>query len=143
MVTAIREVRANDQLKNQDKIKVFANSEQPEFFSKYNGLLKKLCGIEQIELVSDKVEDTQSVNLKNHQLYIDTGKEIDVEAEIEKITEELNYTKGFLKSVEKKLSNERFVNNAPEAVVNKEKQKQADAEATIVKLENRLAELEQ
>jgi valyl-tRNA synthetase len=55
----------------------------------------------------------------------------DVEEELKKLEEELKYTKGFLNSVMKKLSNERFVNNAPEAVVANEKAKQADAEAKI------------
>ena len=64
---------------------------------------------------------------------------IDVEEELKKLTEELNYTKGFLISVMKKLSNDRFVNNAPEAVVEKEKAKQADAEAKIKVLEERIA----
>ncbi|MEM9649954.1 MAG: hypothetical protein AAF969_15865, partial [Bacteroidota bacterium] len=57
------------------------------------------------------------------------------------ITEELNYTKGFLQSVQKKLSNERFVNNAPEKVVAIEKKKAADAEAKIETLEKSLASL--
>jgi valyl-tRNA synthetase len=66
------------------------------------------------------------------------GESVDVEAEIKKIEEELNYTRGFLNSVLKKLSNERFVNNAPAAVVENEQQKQADAEARIKVLEEQL-----
>ena len=67
---------------------------------------------------------------------------IDVEAEIKKLTEELNYTEGFLKSVQKKLSNERFVNNAPEQVVASEKKKEADAMAKIETLRSSLASLQ-
>jgi valyl-tRNA synthetase len=66
---------------------------------------------------------------------------IDVEAELEKLGEELKYTEGFLNSVMKKLSNERFVNNAPEAVVATEKKKMADAEARIKVLKEQLAGL--
>jgi valyl-tRNA synthetase len=66
---------------------------------------------------------------------------LDVEEELKKLEEELKYTKGFLNSVIKKLSNERFVNNAPEAVVAKEKAKQADAEAKIKVLEEQIASL--
>ena len=62
----------------------------------------------------------------------------DVEAEIKKIEEELKYTKGFLISVSKKLSNERFVSNAPEKVVAVEKKKMADAEAKVKILEEKL-----
>jgi len=64
-----------------------------------------------------------------------------VEAEKEKIQEELSYTEGFLKSVDKKLSNERFVNNAPEQVVAVEKAKKADAEAKIEALKASLKSL--
>ena len=67
---------------------------------------------------------------------------IDVEAEIKKLTEELNYTKGFLKSVQKKLSNERFVSGAPEQVVASEKKKEADALAKIETLKSSLASLQ-
>jgi valyl-tRNA synthetase len=66
---------------------------------------------------------------------------INVEEEIAKITEELNYTEGFLKSVRKKLSNERFVNNAPEQVVKMEQNKEADALARIETLKASLASL--
>ena len=66
---------------------------------------------------------------------------IDVEAEIEKLTDELNYTQGFLKSVQKKLSNERFVSGAPEQVVASEKKKEADALAKIETLKASLISL--
>jgi len=67
---------------------------------------------------------------------------IDVEAEIKKLTEELSYTEGFLKSVQKKLSNERFVAGAPEQVVASEKKKEADALAKIETLKASLASLD-
>ena len=67
---------------------------------------------------------------------------IDVDAEIKKLTEELNYTQGFLKSVQKKLSNERFVAGAPEQVVASEKKKEADALSKIETLKSSLASLE-
>ena len=66
---------------------------------------------------------------------------VDVAAEILKLEEELKYTRGFLKSVQKKLANERFVNSAPEQVVALERKKAADAEATIETLEKSLANL--
>jgi valyl-tRNA synthetase len=63
---------------------------------------------------------------------------VDVEAEIKKLEEELKYAQGFLKSVEAKLSNERFVSGAPAAVVDKERKKKADAEAKIAVIEQQL-----
>ena len=87
------------------------------------------------------MEDSAAITLKNHQLYVVTGKTINVEEEKAKLEEELEYTKGFLQSVQKKLANKGFVNNAPTAVVAKEEQKKADAEATIEALQKRLQEL--
>ena len=78
---------------------------------------------------------------KSNDYFIPVGGAIDVEAEIAKLEEELKYTEGFLNSVNKKLSNERFVNNAPEKVVAIEKAKQADAEAKIEALKTSLASL--
>jgi len=66
---------------------------------------------------------------------------VNVEEEIAKLEEELNYTQGFLQSVEKKLSNERFVSGAPEAVVASERKKQADAQAKIALITDRLEAL--
>ena len=79
--------------------------------------------------------------MKGHEFFVPVSGKIDVEAEKNKLEEELKYTKGFLASVQKKLSNERFVNNAPEQVVAIEKKKQADAEAKIAALEASLAAL--
>ncbi|MDX1315512.1 MAG: hypothetical protein R3356_08425, partial [Eudoraea sp.] len=73
--------------------------------------------------------------------YIPVTGHVDISEELNKLQEELNYTKGFLASVEKKLSNERFVNNAPEKVVALEKKKAADAMAKIQTLEKSLAGL--
>ncbi|WP_066632865.1 hypothetical protein [Labilibacter marinus] len=79
--------------------------------------------------------------VKANEYFIPLGDLIDVDAEIKRLEEELKYNKGFLISVSKKLSNERFVNNAPEKVVAIEKQKQADAEAKIKALEESIANL--
>ena len=81
------------------------------------------------------------LKLAFNEYFIPISGAVDVDAEIEKITEELKYTKGFLTSVQKKLSNERFVNNAPPKVVELERKKAADAEAKIETLEKSLASL--
>ena len=76
-----------------------------------------------------------------NEYFIPFGENIDTEGEKVKIQEEIDYQKGFLKSVEKKLSNERFVNNAPEQVVAMEKKKQEDALNKIKILEEKLSSL--
>ncbi len=97
--------------------------------------------IANLEYVNEQVEGALSFRVKSNDYFIPVGGAIDVEAEIAKLEEELKYTEGFLNSVNKKLSNERFVNNAPEKVVAVEKAKQADAEAKIEALKASLASL--
>ncbi len=79
--------------------------------------------------------------MKSNEYFIPITGNIDVEAEIAKLTEELNYIKGFLKSVQGKFSNEKFVNGAPEKVLANERQKEADALAKIATIEQSLAGL--
>ena len=80
--------------------------------------------------------------VKANEYFVPISGAVDVEAQIAKISEELSYTEGFLKSVQKKLSNERFVNNAPEQVVAVERKKEADALAKIETLKASLAALQ-
>ncbi len=141
MITAIREVRAKNQLKNKDQIEVYVLADDASFITKYRELIQKMTNSSSIEIVDGQVENTQPISLKGHQLYIDTGMHIDVEAEQERIQKEIEYQKGFLMSVDKKLSNERFVSNAPEQVIEKERQKKADAEQKIHALQEQLENL--
>ena len=76
-----------------------------------------------------------------HRFYIPFGDGFDVEVEKEKIQKDLDYQKGFLKSVRGKLSNERFVSGAPESVVLNERKKEDDALAKIAIMEEKLADL--
>ena len=80
----------------------------------------KLGNIVALEYVSDKVDGALSYRVKSNEYFIPITGNIDIEAEVAKLTEELNYTKGFLKSVQAKLSNEKFVNGAPEKVLEME-----------------------
>ena len=79
--------------------------------------------------------------MKSNEYFIPANDTIDVVAELSKLEQELKYTEGFLKSVQKKLSNERFVSGAPEQVVASEKKKEADAIAKIETLKERLKNL--
>lgn len=82
-----------------------------------------------------------SFRIQNLEFFIPTKNAEDPEAEREKLTSELTYTKGFLAAVEKKLANERFVSNAPEKVIALERKKAADAKEKILLLEKSLAAL--
>ena len=107
----------------------------------WNSVICKLGNVAKISEVGEQVEGALSFRVKNNEYFIPISGAIDIQAEIKKIQEELNYTKGFLLSVQKKLGNERFVNNAPEQVVDIEKKKAADAEAKIETLEKSLDSL--
>jgi valyl-tRNA synthetase len=91
--------------------------------------------------VNEKPEGAFVFVIRNTEFYIPVGDKIDVEEEIKKMTEELNYKKGFLQSVQKKMSNESFVKNAPAVVVDAEKKKMADAEAKMQVLESQISML--
>lgn len=93
------------------------------------------------ELTDEEPANTTSFIVGTDKFYLDAKEEIDVEAEIKRLQKDLDYQKGFVTSVEKKLSNERFVNNAPEAVVNNEKKKLADGLERIKAIEESLAKL--
>ena len=104
-------------------------------------LVSKLCNIEALNYVEEKLEGAYTFIVKSNEYFIPLEGTIDVEAERKKLEEELKYTKGFLIGVSKKLSNERFVSSAPEKVVAIEKKKMADAESKIKVIEDQLASL--
>ena len=107
----------------------------------FDALIMKLANVEAIAIVSEVKKSAFSFVVGGINYTIPADAFVNVEDEIAKLEEELNYTQGFLKSVEKKLSNERFVSNAPEAVVASERKKQADAEGKIALITQRLEAL--
>ncbi len=108
----------------------------------FDAIIEKLGNISAITYVQDQVEGALSFRVKSNEYFIPMEGAIDIEAEVQKIQEELQYTEGFLKSVQKKLANERFVNNAPEQVVSLERKKESDAKAKIETLRASLANLQ-
>ncbi|GGW82032.1 valine--tRNA ligase [Salegentibacter mishustinae] len=130
VIAGIRKIRKekNISFKNTIDLMVMNNEKASELF---DPVILKMGNIDAFSYVDKQVEGALSFRVKSNEYFIPIAGSIDVEAEIEKLEEELKYNEGFLKSVEKKLSNERFVNNAPEKVVAIEKAKKADAEAKI------------
>ena len=109
--------------------------------SAYNAIIEKMGNLEAINVVETKGDGTSSFMVGTTEYAVPLGSLIDVEAEVAKLQAELTYLEGFLNSVMKKLSNERFVSNAPEAVVAAERKKQADAESKIAAIKESLAKL--
>ncbi|WP_396147474.1 valine--tRNA ligase [Flavobacterium sp.] len=140
VISGIRTIRKDKNIPFKDAIdlKVVNNEKTSAYF---DSVICKLGNITNLEYVSDKVDGALSYRVKSNEYFIPITGTIDVAAEINKLTEELNYTKGFLKSVEAKLSNEKFVNGAPEKVLEIERKKQADALAKIATIEQSIAGL--
>ena len=137
----IRNLRSSKGISPKEELELAVKTDKPELIKKIGSSIAKLANVSKLDIIDEKPDNCFSFVVKSHELFVPVSEEIDVEAERAKLTEELNYTKGFLKSVEKKLSNERFVAGAPEQVVAMEKKKQADAEAKIASLEASLASL--
>ena len=140
IVSGIRTIRKEKNISFKDTIEVSVlNNENLD--KEYDSVITKLGNVSSLETISQPLDGALTFRVKSNEYFIPILGAINVEEEIIKLTEELNYTKGFLKSVQGKLSNERFVNNAPEQVVASEKKKEADALGKIETLENSLAGL--
>ncbi|MDG1373881.1 MAG: valine--tRNA ligase [Flavobacteriaceae bacterium] len=140
VVSGIRTIRKekNIAFKNTIDFLVLNNESQTKGF---DAIISKLGNISNLTYTSEAVENALSFRVKSNEYFIPANDTIDVAAEISKLEEELKYIEGFLKSVQKKLSNERFVSGAPEQVVASEKKKEADAVAKIETLKASLKNL--
>ncbi|WP_318344219.1 valine--tRNA ligase [Flagellimonas baculiformis] len=140
VISGIRTIRKEKNIPQKDALELYMmNAEGVD--NQMDAIVRKLGNLSKLEATDASLDGALTFRVKSNEYFIPISGAIDVEAEIAKITEELNYTKGFLKSVQGKLSNERFVNNAPEQVVAIERKKAADAEAKIETLEKSLASL--
>ncbi len=128
--SGIRTIRKDKYIafKNQIAFSVLNNN---NVNSDFDAVIEKLGNLSSINYVTEKVDGALSFRVKSNEYFIPMGSDINLKEEKSKLEEELKYTKGFLKSVQKKLNNERFVNNAPDQVIKNERQKEADALAKI------------
>ncbi len=122
--------------KEELTLRVISDANYP---AEYAPVIEKMANLSAIEIVTEKDPTAAAFIVKTTQYFIPMSGKIDVEAERKKLTDDLAYYEGFLASVMKKLSNERFVQSAPEKVVANERAKQADAEAKIAALKEQLA----
>ncbi len=139
VVVQVRNLKNSKQIPPKQLVDLHIKTAQNAVYEKFGGLIKKLAFVENIAFVSEKTEGAASFVIKGDELFVPLEGMIDPEAEREKLQKELEYAQGFLKSVEAKLSNERFVANAKPEVVAIERSKKADAEAKIKALEESLA----
>ena len=140
-ITALRDIRIKNQLKPKEEIKLSIQTEDEESYNLFKSILTKQANAPEINFVKDAVPNSINTVVQKDKFYIQTEKEFDVTAQKDQLLKDLEYQKGFLLSVEKKLSNERFVQNAKPEVVEVEKKKKADAEAKIRAIEESLGSL--
>ena len=139
-VTAVRNVRkqSNTPQKEALELKVIADENYP---AELVAVLTKMANLASVTVVEEKDPTAQAFIVKTTQYFVPMSESIDVEAELEKLAAEEKYYEGFLRTVMGKLSNERFVQNAPEAVVQTERNKKRDAEAKLEAIRERMAAL--
>ena len=140
LVSQVRNIRASKGISPKEAFALTIKTNQPSLYQRFDSVLKKLANLSEISF-GDSLENAVSFVVKADECYIPMQGQVNVEEEKENILKELEYTKGFLNTVLKKLSNERFVAGAPDSVVENEKKKQADAESKIKALEEALAKL--
>ncbi len=130
VISGIRNIRKDKNIAFKNKID-FSVLNNDTVSKDFDAVIEKLGNLSSLNYVGEKVDGALSFRVKSNEYFIPMGDAIDVEAEKAKLEEELKYNEGFLKSVQKKLSNERFVNNAPEQVIANERKKESDALAKI------------
>ena len=139
IVAAVRAVRNQKNIAPKEVLNLEVTGDNP--YVAFNAVICKMANIDMIKIVAQKTEGTASFMVGTTEYAVPLGNLVDVEAEIAKQEAELKHLEGFLAGVRKKLSNERFVANAPAAVVELERKKQADAESKIAALQESLAAL--
>jgi valyl-tRNA synthetase len=142
VVSAVRTVRKSKEIPMKEQIELLILSSENEYDHEFLPVIAKLCNLSEIKFVSEKQEGATSFLVGTTEYYIPLAGKIDVEGELAKIREDIEYNRGFLVNVMKKLENERFVNNAPANVLDLERKKKSDAESKIRSLEERMKELE-
>ena len=140
VISGIRTIRKEKNLPFKDAIELKVINHD-SFTTYFDAVVTKLGNISLLDYVSEKVTGTLSFRVKSNEYFIPITGAINIEEEVAKLEEELKYTQGFLLSVQKKLSNERFVAGAPEAVLAIERKKEADALAKISAIAERLSSL--
>jgi len=140
VISGIRTIRKEKNLPFKDAIE-FKVINHDSFTPYFDVVIAKLGNISQLDYVTEKVTGALSFRVKSNEYFIPITGAINIEEEVAKLEEELKYTQGFLLSVQKKLSNERFVAGAPEAVLAIERKKEADALAKILAIAERLSSL--
>jgi len=141
VVTAIRDARNKSQLKPRDRVKLHVQTSDTSIYRNIEDILQKQVNAESVGYVTEPVPNSVNIVVQKDKFFIESENQADTSAQKEQLQKDLNYFEGFLASVEKKLGNERFVQNAKPEVVEIERKKKADAEAKIKAIRESLQSL--
>jgi valyl-tRNA synthetase len=139
LISEIRNVRNTRQISPKEALPLSIKVNSGLNYESWTDVIFKLANVNEVELVNDKIAGAASFMVGNDEFFIVLNENIDLEAEKERLTKELDYLQGFLKSVDAKLSNERFVQNAKPEIIANERNKKADAESKISIIKESLA----
>ena len=139
IISNVRSIRLQKNIAQKEALELQAVGENP--VAAFNAVITKMCNLSSIAVVEAKADGAAAFMVGTTEYAVPLGNVIDVEAEIARMEAELKHKEGFLQGVLKKLSNEKFVNNAPAAVIELERKKQADAESIIKSLKESIAAL--
>ena len=141
IVTNIRNLRNSNNLSPKESLELQILTKVKESIERAAPAIQKMANLSELTFINSKPDNCMHFVLQSGEFFIPIIGEINVGNQLEELEKELAYNKGFLASILKKLQNEKFVNGAPEKVVEMERKKQADAEAKIQALEERLAQM--
>ncbi|MDG2153104.1 MAG: valine--tRNA ligase [Crocinitomicaceae bacterium] len=137
IISSVRNIRKEQNIASKVKLELFYAGEFKRN-KDHDAMIQKMANLSLFEFTEEKINNSNGFIVSGVEFFIPFGDTIDVEAERQKIEQELDYSRGFLGSVQKKLSNERFVNSAPKNVVDMERKKESDALTKIALLEEKL-----
>jgi valyl-tRNA synthetase len=140
VVTGVRNIRAQKNVPNKEQMALEVIVDE-NYHPEFNSVVAKMANLSAISEVSEKNPTASAFIVKTTQYFVPMSENINVEEEIAKLEKDLAYYEGFLRTVMGKLSNERFVANAPAAVVENERNKQRDAEAKLAAIRERITAL--
>ncbi len=142
VIAGVRNIRNTRNLSPKEALEVsFITSDERYRFDRFNGIVRKLANVSNISEVKDKPAGALSFMVGTMECFVPMPENVNKDEELKKLQDELKYAEGFLNSVLKKLSNEKFVNGAPAAVIEKERNKQRDAETKIAALKAQIEAL--
>ena len=141
IISSIRDVRNKNGLSPKIKLTVHIQATDKNLYNKFGTLIEKIANIYPILFTNNEVANAVSQLIQTDKIFIETGVQIDTESEKKKIQEEIEYYKGFIASVEKKLGNEKFVANAKPEIIENERKKMADGQSKLQSLQESLSKL--